>query len=104
MPDSYPLSHGYRVLISHAVKHAAVLNIRIRSDADRVHVASNDGIHPDTGLLAQHHISNHLSRFVYVTGIGNGGANSLVEADHVVSLSHGPANPRVSGHSRSPFS
>jgi hypothetical protein len=44
-------------LLFHAMQNAAVLHIRIGAHANGVDVAPQNGIHPDAGVLVQHHIA-----------------------------------------------
>jgi hypothetical protein len=48
------------------MEHAAVLNVGMSPNSDRVHVSSYNGVHPDAGLLSEHHVSNNLRGFIYI--------------------------------------
>jgi len=48
------------------MENAAVLDIGVRSDADRVHIAADDGVHPDAGLIAENYVADNLRRFIYI--------------------------------------
>src|ERR1700677_3222209 len=70
------------ISIFHAVQHAAILNVRVRADADCVDVAAQDGAHPDRGVLAEDDVANDLRRVVDVATRGNCRRYSLKGPDH----------------------
>src|SRR5271166_1904811 len=80
--DRHPIADNYRPLSEHAVQHAAILDVAVGADADHMHVAAYHGVHPDTGVFAQHDVANHLRRFVDVTGSRDRRADAFVGADH----------------------
>jgi hypothetical protein len=58
--DGDHLADDYRIEMAHSVQNGAVLNIALRADADRIHIAPYDRIHPHAGMLAQDDISDNL--------------------------------------------
>jgi hypothetical protein len=64
------------------VEHAAVLNIGIRANADFVHIAAEDGIHPDAGVRAQLHVADDLRGLIDVAAGADLRGNALVGAKH----------------------
>jgi hypothetical protein len=52
------------------------------ADADFVDVATQDGVHPDAGVLAADDIANQLGGFVDVAGRWNLGRDAFEGADH----------------------
>ena len=59
---SSPIAGRMRVV--HDVHDGAVLDVRALADADVVHVAANDGVHPDAALGADLDVANHLRAVV----------------------------------------
>ena len=70
------------VLFFHAVEDAVVLNVGIVAHADLVYVAAEDGVHPDTGVLADDDVTDELGGVVDVAGFGELGSDAFVGADH----------------------
>ena len=60
VPDRHVVADRRRVRAVHDVHDRAVLDVRPPADADSVHVASDDGAHPDAALLADLDVANHL--------------------------------------------
>jgi hypothetical protein len=82
MTDRNVVCDGYAVLLLHAMKNAAILDIAMRADADGVHIATENCVHPDAGMLAENDISDQLRGIVHVAGGGNSWCNALVGTNH----------------------
>jgi hypothetical protein len=48
------------ILLLHTVQHTVVLNVRVRTDTDFVHIAAEDGIHPDGSVFSEDDIADDL--------------------------------------------
>src|SRR6266404_2686080 len=70
------------ILFFHAVEDAVVLNVGIVAHADLVYVAAEDGVHPDTGVLANDDVADEVGGVVDVAGFGELGSDAFVGADH----------------------
>src|SRR5439155_2440692 len=57
-----------RVRVPHHVNHGAVLDIGPIADADHVHVAADDHVHPDAALFANFHVADDLCALIDVGG------------------------------------
>ena len=77
-----PLADIHGILIAHSVKHTAVLNIGISSDANGMHIAPHHGIHPYAGLLPHDDVSNNLSRLIDIARLWNNGTDPLIGPYH----------------------
>jgi hypothetical protein len=64
------------------VQDAAVLDIGIRSHANFVHIAAEDGVHPDAGVRAKLHVADDLRGFIDIASIADLRGNAFVGADH----------------------
>src|SRR5262249_2277010 len=82
MPYRNPIAHDDAVLVSHAVEHAAILHIGVIADTDGKHVAANNGVHPNAGVLAYLDIADDLGGFVDIAGLVNARRDSLVGTEH----------------------
>jgi hypothetical protein len=51
-------------------------------DANLVDIAPKDGVHPDTGVLAEDDVADELRGIVDVRGVGELGSDAFVGADH----------------------
>src|SRR6185437_10012812 len=80
--NRHQLAHNDRVEVAHSVEHGAVLHVALCADADGVHVAAHDGVHPDAGLLAEHDIADDLRGGIDVTRGRYDGFYSSVRPDH----------------------
>jgi hypothetical protein len=65
------------------MQHAAVLHIRVRAHSDRIHVAAQDGIHPDAGVLAENYIADDLCRVIDITRSRDGWRPALIRTNHL---------------------
>jgi len=85
------------------VEDTAILNVGVGADADGVHVAAENGVHPDAGVLAEDYVSNDLGRVVYVAGGWDGGPSAFVGTNHIFEkITRGAFREEVA--SRLPFS
>src|SRR6267378_216393 len=50
--------------------------------ANLVYIAAKDGVHPDTGVLADDDVADELGGVVDVAGFGELGRDAFVGADH----------------------
>ena len=50
--------------------------------ADGVHVSTEHGVHPHTGMLAENDVANELSRVVHVTRVWNLRCHAVVRTNH----------------------
>src|SRR5579863_1092697 len=66
----------------HAVEDAVVLDVGVGADADFVHVAAQDGVHPNRRVLAEDDVADDLCRVVDVAGGGDGGGRAFEGANH----------------------
>src|SRR5438105_4101990 len=84
MPSELPTSSGSFDCACSPLRdlHATILHVRMRADVDGMHVAAQNGIHPDAGVLAEHYISDDLGRRIHIAGIRNGRHDAFVRADH----------------------
>src|SRR4051812_31812602 len=80
--DGDPVADEDAVSFFHAVQHAAILNVGIRAHADGVNVATQHGVHPDTGIFAKFHIADDLGRFVHIAASVDAGRDGVVGAEH----------------------
>jgi hypothetical protein len=64
------------------VADRSILNIRVLSDADDVHIASDNAVEPDAGVVADFHIPNNLSAFGDVNPFSQLRPFSLVLMQH----------------------
>src|SRR5207245_8464013 len=67
MADRDLVAQNQRVLIFHHVQNRAVLDIRARTDADRIDVAPDDDKRPDASIVADHDVSDDHRRGVNVS-------------------------------------
>ena len=58
MPDRHIRTDDERIAFAGDVKHAAILNIRSRADADIMHVAANDRSEPCARVFFERHIAD----------------------------------------------
>ncbi len=77
-----PVAHHHAVLVAHAVEHAAILDVRVLSDTNRVHVAADDRVHPHAGAFADLDVADDLRRLVHVARLVYARSNTLVRAQH----------------------
>ena len=89
VPDGHQLAYDYRIEIAHAMQDGAVLYIALGTDADRIYIASDDGVHPDTGLFAEDNVTYDLRRGVDVTGGRNFRFVRLVATNHETNSTFG---------------
>src|SRR5688572_12411667 len=61
MPDRYVVPDLCRVRPVHDVHDRTVLDVAAATDADPVHVAAHDGVHPYAGFRADLNVADHLS-------------------------------------------
>ena len=64
------------------VEDAVVLDVRPGPDADPVHVAPDDRVHPDAGVVAQLDVADHLGGHVHPGASAQRRTYPLVGADH----------------------
>src|SRR5207248_2546414 len=64
------------------VHDGAVLDVRAAADPDHIHVAADDGAHPDTALLADLHVADDLRAFVDERGGMDPGRGPPVRPKH----------------------
>jgi hypothetical protein len=76
------VAHVNAVLSLHTVEDAVVLNVGIVADADLVYVATENGVHPDAGVLADNDVADELRGVVDVASVGELGSDAFVGADH----------------------
>src|SRR5262249_20300883 len=89
MADGDVFTDKHRMLLLHAVQHAAILNVRIRTDADGMHITANNRIHPHAGMFAEDDAADDLGGVVHITRCRNSRSNALVAADHrALSVQH----------------
>jgi hypothetical protein len=50
------------------VQHSAILDVRVGSNPDGIHITPYNGVHPDAGMMPQHDIPNDLGRKIDITG------------------------------------
>jgi hypothetical protein len=53
------------------MQYGAILHVGISADSNLMHIASQDGVHPDAGVLAQDDVSDQLRGGVHVAGSRN---------------------------------
>ena len=53
------------------MERAAILNVGVVADANFVHVAAQDGVHPDAGVLAEDDVADELGGLVDIAGVGD---------------------------------
>ena len=62
-----------------------------------LHVAAQNGVHPDTAVFAEDDVTDKLRGDVHVTGLGNGRGDAFIGTDHSFLLWNGhPCAVRVS--------
>ena len=61
VPDRNVLADKDAILLFHAMQNAAVLDIRVRADANRMHISAQDCVHPYARMFAEHHVADDLS-------------------------------------------
>jgi hypothetical protein len=64
------------------VDYGTILNVRVGANADVVHVAANDGVHPDARVLAEADIAYYLRRFIHIAGLRNAWKSAFVRTQH----------------------
>jgi len=64
------------------VQDCAVLHVGAGAEGDGVHVAAQDGVHPDGGVRAERDLADDLRGEVDVGGSGDDGAMALMMANH----------------------
>src|SRR5581483_274516 len=65
------------------MEHGIVLNVGLVADADHVDIPARSYVRPDTGALANHDVSDHLSALIDVSGSGNPGHDAAIGANHL---------------------
>ena len=80
--NGHPVAHDDRIEVALAVEHGAVLHVGVGADADGVHVAAQNGVHPHRGMLAEGHVADELRGKINVATGGNLGQPPLVAANH----------------------
>src|SRR5262249_22988443 len=80
--DGDIFSEVHAVFLFHAVQDATVLHVGVRTDADLMHITAQDCVHPDAGVLAEHHVTDDLRRYIDETGCRDGGSFSFERANH----------------------
>ena len=88
--------------VPHAVEDGAVLDIAAIADADGVDIATDDGVHPDGGMVAENHVAKYLGGGIDVTGGRDGGSNATEGAEHAVSVVEAAQNSVLVGVLSSP--
>src|SRR6187401_439781 len=58
-----------RILVSHHMKDAAILDIGVISDSDEIHVPADDGVEPATGMVPNHNITDENRAFRNVNAL-----------------------------------
>jgi PIN domain nuclease of toxin-antitoxin system len=69
--DGDPVADLDTIEMALAVEDGAVLDVGVGSDADRVHIAAQDGVHPDRGVFAEGDVADHLGGEIDITTGGN---------------------------------
>ena len=87
--DGDPVADVDGVEIALAMEHGAVLHVGTGAHANGVYVASQNGIHPHRGLLAERNVADKLGGNVDVATGGKLGPVPLIVADHGCSTSRG---------------
>src|SRR5260370_29315750 len=82
MADRHHLSDDHWVEVAHSVQHGTILHIALRADADGVHIAPDDCVHPDTRLFAENHVADYLRGRIDVAVRWNDWSYSLVRTNH----------------------
>jgi hypothetical protein len=80
--DGHPVADDDGVAVALAVEDAAVLHIGAGADADGIHVAAQDGVHPDRRTLAEDHVAKDLRRDVDVATGSDLGRVPPIGSDH----------------------
>ena len=84
--DGAAVADDYGVKAALAVEDGAVLDVGAGADADGVHVAAEDGVHPDGGLGAEMDVADDLGGGVDVAAGGEGGGEAAEGANHAASV------------------
>src|SRR5207237_10899070 len=69
--NGYVIAQENAEFLLHAMQDAAILNIGIMSDPDRVYVATQYGVHTDAVMLAKSNISDQLLELVQLNAFRN---------------------------------
>jgi len=82
VPDRHVVSDDQGMSIVGHMQHAEVLDVGPIADSNKVHIAPDHGMEPDTAGLAHHHVPDHDAGVFDETGAGNGWLDALVGTDH----------------------
>lgn len=77
MSDRDLVSDDERMRVMGHMKHAEVLHVGARSDADGIDVAADDSVKPHAAVLAHHHVPNDDSSIFDEARWGDGGRYAL---------------------------
>src|SRR5438874_2546559 len=80
--DRNVVPENQRAFVPHHMPDGAVLNIRVLSDADDIHVSANDAVVPHAGVVADFHIAYNLRAFGDVNSLTQLRPLSLVLMQH----------------------
>ena len=80
--DRDPVTNDDGIAIAHAMQHGAVLHIGVGADADGMHIAADDGVHPDAGVLAEGDVADDLGGNIHIAGRRNDGRFALIGTNH----------------------
>ena len=86
MPNRNVVANKDSVFLFHPMQHAAILNVGVVADADRINVPAQHRIHPNTGVLAQFDVADDLRGGVYIAGLGDFRCHAFVGANHAGSV------------------
>src|SRR5215216_2347922 len=82
MADRHVIANARRIGRPLDVDNGAVLDIAPSPDANRVHVAANDDVHPAATVSANLNIPNHLRAVVDVGRFSDDGQSVTKRAEH----------------------
>jgi hypothetical protein len=80
--DRDMISNGGRVCAGHRVNDRPVLNIRAPADPDPIDIATDDRAHPDTALLSDLDVPDHLRTVVDERGGMDKGRHAPERTEH----------------------
>src|SRR5712671_5546145 len=86
MADCHIIPENQGAFVPHHMADGAVLNVRMHSDADDVHVPPNDAVVPDAGVVANFHVADNLGAFSDINTLSQFRPLSHVLMQHYRSL------------------
>src|SRR4029077_9044473 len=89
MSDRHILPENHPVQFLHAMQYRAILNIRVRSDPDGMHIPAYHRVHPNAGMFPQHHVPDNLRRRIDITRSRHNRGHPLIRPNHSASLTEG---------------